>query len=224
MQKKGIHALVEAFEFYEDKANALAMAKYMKGRFQYYGIKSPLRKDIQKEWANEHYSKLSIAEKKEVIQMLYRLDKRELQYVAIDLLNALPKKAIVADDIVFVEAMLVTNTWWDSLDSISSNYLGKLFMLYPDVREKYLVKWRQSDNFWLNRACLLFQLKYKEETNFSLLTNLIEEFNSNREFFIQKAIGWTLREYSKTNPPAVRAYLENNHIKGLALREASKYI
>lgn len=224
MLNNKIQSLEEAFEFYEDKANALAMAKYMKGRFQFYGIKSPLRKEIQKEWASEHYSILSITDKKEVIQKFYRLDKREFHYVAIDLLNTLPKKAVKAEDITFVEEMLVTNTWWDSLDSISSNYLGKLFMLHPDVREKYLIKWRNSDNFWLNRACLLFQLKYKEKTNFSLLTELIEEFNFNKEFFIQKAIGWSLREYSKTNPTAVRDYLANGHIKGLALREASKYI
>lgn len=224
MENPPLQALVEAFEFYRNDENALAMAKYMKDRFSFYGIKSPLRREIQREWVKIHYAPLSVEDKKKLILALYQLNQREFHYVAIDLLNTLPKKAIFSEDIRLTESMLITHTWWDSLDSIAANHLGKLFALHPEIKDIYLDKWRKSPNFWLNRACLLFQLKYREQTNFSLLTELIEEFNSNKEFFIQKAIGWTLREYSKTNPVAVREYLGKGHIKGLALREASKYI
>ena len=77
---------------------------------------------------------------------------------------------------------------------------------------------------WLNRTCLIFQLKYKEKLDFELLTSLIEEFQWNQEFFIQKAIGWSLRQHSKLDPESVKAYLETSELKGLALREASKYL
>ena len=85
-------------------------------------------------------------------------------------------------------------------------------------------KWRKSDNIWLNRSCLLYQLKFKNETNFELLASLIEQFQEKKEFFIQKAIGWSLREYSKTNPIAVKAFIEKINLQGLAKREGSKYL
>jgi 3-methyladenine DNA glycosylase AlkD len=77
---------------------------------------------------------------------------------------------------------------------------------------------------WLRRSCLIFQLRYKSETNFTLLKGLIFEFTHDKEFFIQKAIGWSLREYAKTNPESVRDFVEESGIQGLAKREALKHI
>ena len=85
-------------------------------------------------------------------------------------------------------------------------------------------EWRHEDNLWLNRSCLIFQLKYKDATDFELLKDLIRQYQGNSEFFIQKAIGWSLRQYSKFNPDAVRAFVDEIGLEGLAKREASKYI
>jgi 3-methyladenine DNA glycosylase AlkD len=85
-------------------------------------------------------------------------------------------------------------------------------------------EWRFSDNLWLQRSCLIFQLKYKEKVNFTLLKSLIIQFQMDKEFFIQKAIGWSLRQYSKSEPEAVRKFVEEIQLKGLAKREAIKYI
>jgi len=84
--------------------------------------------------------------------------------------------------------------------------------------------WRKSDNMWLRRSCLIFQLRYKSATNFTLLKGLVQELKQDKEFFIQKAIGWSLREYAKTNPTSVKAFVEESGIQGLAKREALKYL
>ena len=90
--------------------------------------------------------------------------------------------------------------------------------------ELVISNWRNSDNIWLNRTCLIFQLKYKNEVDFELLKSLIVQYQPNKEFFIQKAIGWSLRQYSKFNPEAISTFINDIQLEGLAKREASKYL
>ena len=98
------------------------------------------------------------------------------------------------------------------------------FQKFPGKKEEVITRWRKSDNLWLNRTSLIFQLKYKDDVDFNLLKDLIKQFQPNKEFFIQKAIGWSLRQYSKFNPDAVKDFIEEINLQGLALREAKKYL
>ena len=133
-------------------------------------------------------------------------------------------KEMCLEDSNFIEFLLTNHSWWDSVDTLASNYLSRYLRVFPNQKEVIINSWRKSENMWLRRSCLIFQLRYKSETNFNLLKGLILEFRHEKEFFIQKAIGWSLREYAKTNPKAVKEFVEESQIQGLAKREALKHI
>ncbi len=120
--------------------------------------------------------------------------------------------------------LIISNSWWDSIDFISPKLVGYVFKTYPELIPTYTDKWIESDNFWLQRSAILFQLKYKQNTDFELLKSIILRLNTEEEFFIRKSIGWALREYSKTNPKAVKDFIENNELKPLSAKEGLKFI
>ena len=134
------------------------------------------------------------------------------------------KKHINETHIPFLEELIVTKSWWDSVDSIVPTFLGGIFLKHPELISAYIPKWIASDNIWLQRTAILFQLKYKEKMDEELLFWIIGQLHSSKEFFIQKAIGWVLREYAKTNPDAVWEYVQNNELAPLSKREAIKHI
>lgn len=216
--------LENIFRIHSNIENGLAMSKYMKGRFPFFGVKSPERKVIQKEWIATIPKDLSQELKWKIIKELWEKDEREFQYVAIDWLNSWNKKLIFESDNKHLEWLLSNKAWWDSVDSIAANYLGKYCQKFPEKGKHLIKEWRDSYNMWLNRSCLIFQLKFGEKVDFELLKSLILQFQDTKEFFIQKAIGWSLRQYSKFNPSDVRDFAEKIKLQGLAMREASKYI
>ena len=155
---------------------------------------------------------------------LWQKEQREFHYVAMDFMAKWKDNDILLEDYNFIEFLLTNHSWWDSVDTLASNYLGRYLRVFPEQREVVIKSWRKSENMWLRRSCLIFQLRYKSQTNFELLKSLIFEFMHEKEFFIQKAIGWSLREYAKTNPVSVRNFVEESGIQGLAKREALKHI
>lgn len=218
-----VQELAVLYKAAADSKKSLAMSKYMKGLFVFHGIPSPKRKDIQKEWYNS-INKNGNVEIRTLILELWNQNEREFHYAAIDLLIRQPKKFILASDNELMEHLITTHSWWDSVDLVTAHYVGNYCSQFPIEGAKLIEKWRKSDNMWLNRSCLLYQLKYKKETDFEMLRSLIEQYQRKKEFFIQKAIGWSLREYSKTNPTAVKAFIEKINLQGLAKREGSKYL
>lgn len=207
---------------HQNPNKAVNMAAYLKGHFKCFGIKSPVRNEIQKKWFKEVTK--SNVDLWDLIYNLWNLDQREYHYIAIDLLNRQPKKFYKKDDYHLLRELITTNSWWDSVDGIASNAVGKYFQVYPDMIESVVSEWRNDKNMWLNRTCIIFQLKYRGETDFKLLKSLIVQYLDVKEFFIQKAIGWSLRQYSKYKPDDVRKFVIETNLSGLAKREASKYI
>ena len=120
--------------------------------------------------------------------------------------------------------MIINKSWWDTIDFLSPKILGKYFKLYPDEIEKNTQKWILSNNIWLKRSAILFQLKYKETLNIDLLNRIIIPLSNSKEFFINKAIGWILREYGKTNKEWVINFVKKNKLSNLSNREALKHI
>lgn len=217
-----IKKIEQLFSENADKEKGYAMAKYMKFNFEYHGINSPTRKELQKEFLKENPLS-EIENLEEVINKLWDLPQREYQYFAMEILNKFISKQD-ASFIDFLENLILKKSWWDSIDFISPSLLGTLFKKYPEKIEYYIEKWMNSGNFWLQRSCILFQLKYKNDTNFDLLKSLIYELKDEKEFFIRKAIGWSLREYSKTNPDAVLHFIENTELSNLSRKEGLKHI
>jgi 3-methyladenine DNA glycosylase AlkD len=123
-----------------------------------------------------------------------------------------------------LEKLITTESWWDTVDGLAANQVGGVLARFPEIREPYIDRWRQEEDFWLRRTTLLFQLRYKGQTDADLLFALIKENLADQEFFIQKAIGWSLREYSKSNAEAVQQFVAETELSGLAQREALKWM
>ena len=134
------------------------------------------------------------------------------------------KKGFEKNDYKKLEELITHHSWWDTVDSIASNAVGEYFKAYPEMIPEVIERWRNSDNMWLNRTCLIFQLKYRDQLDFELLKSLIQQYLPVKEFFIQKAIGWSLRQHSKHDPAAVKAFADSLELSTVAKREAYKYI
>ena len=215
-------SLKTLFEQNANPAQAAPMKKYMRDQFEYLGIKSPQFKVLMKEFIDIS-GMPPIKDLDVILRELWALPQREFQYVATSLLGR-SEKELPAKFIRTIEYLLVTKSWWDTVDTISGGTLGVHFQRFPEVREKYLAKWRASDNFWLRRATILFQLNYKKETDFDLLCEIIRENLDSKEFFINKAIGWSLRQYARTDPKAVKRFVNTTPLHPLSRREAMKHL
>jgi len=212
--------IISDYRLYSDPTKAGAMAKYMKNQFAFLGIPGPIRGQLQKPFLRE--VKL-LPVNWEFVQECWELPEREYQYLAIEYLIAVQKK-LIPDDMIHIENILATKSWWDSVDSIAINLLGPLCSRHRDVIDRFVLPWSQGDNLWLARSAILYQLKYKSRTDRELLGQIVAANCKSREFFINKAIGWALREYSKTDPEWVRKYLQTTTLSSLSVREASKYL
>ena len=215
--------LKNSFEKNANPSQAVPMKKYMRDQFEYLGIQTPKSKILQKEFYDK-YGLPEIADLDSILRDLWSLPQREFQYVAVGLLGRCDKQ-IPAKFIKTIEYLIVTKSWWDTVDSIAGGTVGVHFKRFPEVREKYLVKWRASENFWLRRTTILFQLGYKQETDFDLLCEIIRENLGSKEFFINKAIGWSLRQYARINPKAVQKFVNaTKDLNPLSRREAMKHL
>ncbi len=216
-----VASLRTLFEQNANPAQAAPMKKYMRDEFEYLGIKSPQVKALFRQAIREN-GLPSLEELDRVVRELWDLPQREYQYLAISLMERLEKK-LPSDAIKTLEYMVTHKSWWDTVDNIS-HIVGIHFKHYTEVREKYLAKWRASDNFWLRRTAILFQLDYKEETNFDLLREIVQENLGSTEFFINKAIGWALRQYARIDPKAVKKFVKSTPLHPLSRREAMKHL
>jgi 3-methyladenine DNA glycosylase AlkD len=133
-------------------------------------------------------------------------------------------KTLSIEDLEFLEKLITEKSWWDSVDSIAPTIVGTIVKRDRLNGEKVMIQWSESGNMWLNRAAILHQLKYKNDTNEKILTEIILKHVNSKEFFIQKAIGWVLREYAKTNPVFVQQFVAAHELKPLSKREALKHL
>ena len=203
-----------------DKAEP--MKRYMRDQFEYLGIKVPELMALVKEHQRAH-GLPALADLDTVLRDLWALPQREYQYVANSLLSDMATE-LPADFITTLEYLILTKSWWDTVDTIAGGTLGAHFKRYPAIRRKYVARWRKSDNIWLRRSTILFQLNYKSDTDFALLTDIICENLGSKEFFINKAIGWALRQYTRTDAEAVRRFVAETPLHPLSAREAMKWL
>jgi 3-methyladenine DNA glycosylase AlkD len=197
-----------------------SMEKYMKNKFPFLGFKKPVRALLSKEFLKTKGKDTKVDWN--FIFKCYEMPEREFQYLAIDYMEKV-KKLFTLDDMENIEKLLTTKSWWDSVDAINK-IVGHVAMEYPEVKEDIILKWIESDNIWLNRISILFQLRYKEKTDTEFLSKAILYNSQTNEFFINKAIGWALREYSKTDKQWVKNFIEQNTLQPLSIKEGSKYL
>lgn len=211
---------IASFNEMKNRDKAIPMEAYMKNLFPFLGIKSPERKEIVKDYFSI-YQLPSEDDFFEEIWAIYHLLEREFQYAAITLLSK-KMKSLQVKDLPFIEKLIIEKSWWDSVDSIAPTIVGSIVRNNRVEGEAIMKEWSSSENMWLNRSAILHQLKYKEDTNEELLKEIILRHNQSSEFFIQKSIGWILREYAKTNPEFVKEFVLTHDLKALSKREALK--
>ncbi|WP_452226150.1 DNA alkylation repair protein [Lacinutrix cladophorae] len=214
-----ITQLDKSFRANSNSEFAAQMKSYLKDRFELYGIKSKLRRDLLKPLAKNNA--LEIRDTIRTLAFnLYDFKQREMHLCAIELFEKQLRKSYKKEDINSIEKLISVNSWWDSVDFIAKQILGKYLIIHPNETEKIITNFSNSENLWLNRSSIIFQLGYKENTNKELLFHQCLEHKKSNEFFIQKAIGWALREYGTYNPKDVLTFVKNSNLKPLSKREA----
>jgi 3-methyladenine DNA glycosylase AlkD len=189
-------------------------------QFDFYGVQAPARKEIGKAHHVQNQIK-TLKELEAIVKECFGLPQREFQYFAIQLFG-LHKKLWTVSSIRMMEYCLKQKSWWDSVDGIASDWLGPWFRMFPEQIVPVTSKWNRSENMWLQRSSIMFQKAFKKDTDTALLSKYILHCAGSQEFFIQKAIGWALREYGKTNPSWVKKFVKENLLAPLSAREALK--
>ncbi len=205
----------------KDITQAAQMSAYMKNQFNFLGLQSAVRSAFAEKYFKQ------VKQSKEIdwdfVFKYWECDYRELQYIAVDYLLS-KQKNITDKDIDNLKKLITTKSWWDSVDSFNRIF-GTLLTTYSSVKDT-LLKWSTDDNIWLRRTAIICQLHLKDKTDMKMLEKIICNNFGTNEFFINKAIGWSLRQYSKTNPDWVRGFIQKyfDKLSKLSVKEGSKYI
>ena len=214
-------SIEEQFEKNRDEIKAMSMSKYMKNKFLFFGIATPERRKI--------YNEFLKAEKKNGVVdwsflfQCYENDHREFQYLVYDYLIKM-REFVIYEDISKIKKFITTKSWWDTVDFLAQ-VIGNIAIEDERVHQ-LMLEWSKEENIWIKRSAIEYQLRLKEKTNTSNLKKIIINSLNTDEFFINKAIGWALREYSKTNQEWVITFIREQHDKMnlLSIREAGKYL
>lgn len=220
--KNFIETLKLEFEQNSNHKTAIDQKAYLRNQFDFYGLKTLKRREIQKPFLIKEFlpNKKGL---KTLVNLLWEKPQIEYHYFAQELTFKYVKQ-LEKDDIKLFEYMVTHKSWWDTVDFIAVKLMGAYFKTFPEQKTKYINKWLKSNNIWLQRSALLFQLKYKEEIDSMLLSHSINSLLGSNEFFINKAIGWVLREYSRTNPSWVLNFVNKTELNTLSQREALRLI
>ncbi len=217
-----VSPLVELLKAHADAENAVMMRRYMRDQFDFLGIKTPERRRLTRDFLRGHRDVVR-DNLPSFARDLWTLPEREFQYVGVDLLDRFGKRLGPAD-LPTIEYLVTKRSWWDTVDGLATRVIGGVLRRDAPVRDRYVSSWRMSDNMWLRRVSILFQLKYKSDTDVDLLFSVIRDNIASDEFFIRKAIGWALREHSKTDANAVIQFVSEHDLSPLSKREALKWL
>lgn len=213
--------IIDCLEARADNVRALDMSKYMKNKFEFFGVGASERNEIWKPYFKEAKKTKKIDW--DFIEICFKHEKRECQYTAAYYLKHM-QKFLAEDDIPKLKKLVLTKSWWDTVD-ILDKVIGSI--IYNNKKlYSIMLEWSKDDNIWLRRVAIDHQLLRKENTDVQLLEKILINNLNHKEFFVNKAIGWALRDYSKTNPQWVRNFIEDHreNMASLSIREASKYL
>jgi 3-methyladenine DNA glycosylase AlkD len=202
-----------------DPARAPAMRAYMRDQFPFLGIPTPSRREAIKPVVCD-FKGASAAELIGVADKLWQMPEREYQYAALDLMAAHWKQFDAAHLPELLEFVL-RKSWWDSVDGIAG-IIGDVLRYEHHEMDSAL----EHDNFWMRRIALLHQLGWRGKTDEMRLFRYSLALGDENEFFIQKAIGWALRDYARHAPHNVARFISENKtaLSKLSVREAGRHL
>ena len=206
-----------------DAAKAEQMADYVKGRFPFLGLPTPLRRSS----SADVKAAAKVAEADDIVAFARRCwdqPEREFHYVGTDVLSWNVAK-LRSEHLADLEHLISTNSWWDTVDALASWCVGRLVAANPSL-VLVMDEWIESDNMWIARTAILHQLRYKSATDTERLFRYALRRGGDTEFFIRKALGWSLRQYAHTDPEAISVFVAalEADLSGLTKREAVKNI
>ena len=213
--------LITDFEENRNELLAESMSKYMQDKFRFLGIRGATRTEIYKKYFPDA-RKTKIIDW-DFVESCWNKEEREFQYVVVYYLKAM-QKFLKREDISRLKYLIVTKSWWDTVDLLAK-VVGSL-VIRIEGYDQIMLEWSKDSNIWLRRVAILHQLSFKEKVDEKVLYEILKNNLGDNEFFINKAIGWALRDYSKSNPEWVTKFIEKNreNMANLSLREASKYL
>ena len=217
-----VQSLKKMLEPLADPDKAEPMKRYMKGRFEFLGIQMPQRQSALRALFALH-GLPTVDRLGEVLDILWGCEYREYQYCGLELIYKSIKK-VGAELITLLERLVTEKPWWDTVDMLAQKCIGPLLLRFPELSSGCIHRWTASENIWLIRTAILFQNRYKNKTNFEVLAHIITQQIDVDEFFIQKAIGWALREYAKTDGETVLEFVGSHPLTDLAKREALRHL
>ena len=208
----------------EENRNELlaeSMSKYMQDKFRFLGVRGATRTEIYKKYFPD--ARKSKAIDWDFIENCWNKEEREFQYVVVYYLKAM-QRFLKREDISRLKYLIVTKSWWDTVDLLAK-VVGSL-VIRIEGYDQIMLEWSKDSNIWLRRVAILYQLSLKDKVDEQILDKILVNNLGDNEFFINKAIGWALRDYSKFNPEWVREFIKKNkeNMANLSIREASKYI
>lgn len=211
----------QLFEQNRDEENAIKMSKYMRDMFKFYGLSTPIRKSFYKDLLKEEKERKTIDWN--FLDKCYEDEYREFQYLVMDYLVTM-QNYLTYDDVSKIYKYIKSKQWWDTIDGLD-RIVGNIAFKDDRIND-LMLEWSKNEDFWVRRIAIDHQLCRKEKTNTELLEQIIVNNFGSNEFFINKAIGWILRDYSKTNPEWVRNFVNKyrDKMNKLSIKEASKYI
>ncbi len=210
-----------------DPARAPGMQAYMKSELPYHGVAAPACRVIFREALATHPLPDRATWLATVHELWDDATHREERYGALALVRHRRYAAYRDHDALpLYRHLVVTGAWWDLVDDVATHLVGPLLLAQPTDVRPALVGWATDPDRWLRRTSVICQLGATEATDLGLLALAVEANLDDRDFFLRKAIGWALRQYSRTDPAWVRAFVAAHHdrISGLSRREALKHV
>jgi 3-methyladenine DNA glycosylase AlkD len=230
MEKKSpllLPKLRKALQQVGDPIKAPVMQAYMKSAMRYHGVPTPLLRQICKSTFTDVQFATAAHWQTQVLDLWRNARFREERYAALYLAGDGRARLFQKPSAMrMYEELIVTGAWWDYVDDIASHRIGPVLRDHPAPMRRKMLAWSKSNNLWKRRAAILCQLGFKAETDLELLYACIEPSLGSREFFLQKAIGWALRQYAWTDRAEIRKYVRLNRtrLSALSCREALKNI
>lgn len=220
--KNDLFTLIDTLSLEGDAEQAKGMSAYMRDQFEFLGIKTPKRRQLCRE-AFKNARKTAKIDW-EFVELCWQKPQREYQYIACDYLVKMKKFTTLAD-LPKLKKLVITKSWWETVDTLVKVFTD-LYLRYPNEMTQIMLTWSEDSNLWVKRVALEFQLLLKKQTDTELLAKIIRNNLGSDEFFINKAIGWALRDYSKTDPKWVAGFIATyrNELSTLSIREGSKYL
>lgn len=209
------------FEALQNEEKAAHESAYMRNKFKFYGIAAPERRAVYRDFLREE-KKGGIIDR-EFLKRCWDDEHREFQYLVADYLSTM-QKFLTYDDVPFIEQFIRTKQWWDSIDALDK-IIGDIGLTDKRIDE-LMLRWSLDDDFWVRRVAIDHQICRKQKTDNRLLEMILVNNFGSSEFFINKAIGWSLRAYSRTNPEWVRCFIAKygDRMNRLSIREGGKYV